>query len=144
MELLWRSSCWKPCHCQGDDFNDTKKSNKLWPHLYWTPAVKRSLGVSPPKGDIPSVTKHHYCLCFCRQKNILRKLKNRRRSQAFVVHWINLIILYQVRILQYRPNVTRTLEGSFFTVFNLHISACSLSPLFTPTEFFLKGPFRPP
>ena len=40
------------------------------------PAVKRSLGVSPPKGDIPGVTKHHYCLCFCRQtKIILENLK---------------------------------------------------------------------
>jgi len=60
----------------GDDFSDTKKSNKLWPHLIWAPAVKRSLGVSPPKGDIPGVTKHHYCLCFCRQtKIILENLK---------------------------------------------------------------------
>ena len=43
---------------------------------FWAPAVKRSLGVSPPKRDIPDVTKHHYCLCFCRQtKIILENLK---------------------------------------------------------------------
>jgi len=53
MESLWRSSCWKPCHCQGDDFNDTKKSNKLWPHLIWAPAIKRSLGYHPEKETFP-------------------------------------------------------------------------------------------
>ena len=46
------------------------------PHLIWALAIQRSLGVSPPKGDIPAVTKHHYCLCFCRQtKIILENLK---------------------------------------------------------------------
>jgi len=43
------------------------------------PCRKEVLGgitVSPPKGDIPGVTKHHYCLCFCRQtKIILENLK---------------------------------------------------------------------
>jgi len=53
-----------------------RKVISYYPHLIWAPAVKRSLGVSPPKGDIPGVTKHHYCLCFCRQtKIILENLK---------------------------------------------------------------------
>jgi len=40
------------------------------------PCRKDFLGVSPPKGDITGVTKHHYCLCFCGQtKIILENLK---------------------------------------------------------------------
>ena len=35
------------------------------------PCCKEVLGVSPPKGDIPGVTKHHYFLCFCRQTIII-------------------------------------------------------------------------
>jgi len=42
------------------------------------PCRKEVLEVSPPKGDIPGVTKHHYCyycLCFVdKQKIILENL----------------------------------------------------------------------
>ena len=72
MESLWRSSCWNPCHCQDDNFNDTKKSNKLWPHLIWAPVVKRSMGVSPPKGAIPSPFLPAHFHLFSHQLNFLR------------------------------------------------------------------------
>jgi len=40
------------------------------------PCRKEVLGGVTPKKDIPDVTKHHYCLCFCRQtKIILENLK---------------------------------------------------------------------
>ena len=54
----------------------------------WAPAVKRSMGISPPKGDIPGVTKHHYryCLCFCRQtKIILENLKIEEEAKLIVM-----------------------------------------------------------
>jgi len=40
------------------------------------PCRKEVLEGITPKGDIPGVIKHHYCLCFCRQtKIILENLK---------------------------------------------------------------------
>jgi len=58
------------------------------------------------------------------------------------VHWINLIILYKVRILQYRPEATRTSEG------NGTMSLCLLAFTYFHTrlnffEWALWAPLEP-
>jgi len=45
---------------------------------YLGPCRKEVLGVSPPKRDIPGVTKHHYCLCFCCHRTLLSSIEKRK------------------------------------------------------------------